>query len=280
MKQPILYSFVRYRPYFETGEFVNVGLLMCEPERKKLTYRLVNKNNKRVTDFFYRSKLFESVRDTINEELQYIVNQYFDEMSAQEMARFFHHYVDVKEGITQYSNAAVGIVDDPQQYFNQLYTQYIQNAGVIKNNADVIKNESQEQTILKQYKALFKAENDQLLLNYKQHIVKGEMAKFTLPLALKNQDENHILKAVKPLAFDQVESPSMIEHCDNWVAKINRANEEGLLKKDNILFTLDTPDTANKINILNVIKRTFDKFNIHHINWDDDKHLLDFAKTI
>jgi hypothetical protein len=52
------------------------------------------------------------------------------------------------------------------------------------------------------------------------------------------------------------------------------------LKKDNILFTLDTPDTANKINILNVIKRTFDKFNIHHINWDDDKHLLDFAKTI
>src|SRR3712207_8881695 len=78
MKQPILYSFVRYRPYFETGEFVNVGLLMCEPERKKLTYRLVNKNNKRVTDFFYRSKLFERVRETINQELSYIVNQSFD----------------------------------------------------------------------------------------------------------------------------------------------------------------------------------------------------------
>lgn len=272
MKQPILYSFVRYRPYFETGEFVNVGLLMCEPERKKLTYRLVNKNNKRVTDFFYRSKLFESVRNTINEELQYIVNQHFDEMSAQEMARFFHHYVDVKEGIAQYSNAAVGIVDDPQQYFNQLYTQYIQNAGV--------KNESQEQTILKQYKALFKAENDQLLLNYKQHIVKGEMAKFTLPLALKNQDENHILKAVKPLAFDQVESPSMIEHCDNWVAKINRAEEEGLLKKENILFTLDTPDTANKMNILNAIKRTFDKFKLQHIHWDEEQQLLQFARNI
>ena len=249
MKQPILYSFVRYRPYFETGEFVNVGLLMCEPERKKLTYRLVNKNNKRVTDFFYRSKLFESVRDTINEELQYIVNQHFDEMSAQEMARFFHHYVDVKEGIAQYSNAAVGIVD-------------------------------QEQTILKQYKALFKAENDQLLLNYKQHIVKGEMAKFTLPLALKNQDENHILKAVKPLAFDQVESPSMIEHCDNWVSKINRAEEEGLLKKENILFTLDTPDTANKMNILNAIKRTFDKFKLQHIHWDEEQQLLQFARNI
>lgn len=271
MKQPILYSFVRFRPYFETGEFVNVGLLMCEPEKKKLTYQLVPKNNKRVNDFFYKSKMFETVRETINDELAYIVSQEF-KFSPQEMATFFHHYVDVKEGVVQYSNAAVGVVDDPLEYFNQLYTQFIQNAGV--------KSDSQEQTILKHYKALFKAENDQLLLNYKQHIVKGEMAKFTLPLALKNKEDNHILKAVKPLAFDQIESPSMIEHCDNWVAKINRADEEGLLKKDNILFTLDTPDTANKINILNVIKRTFDKFNIHHINWDDDKHLLDFAKTI
>ncbi|NBI12527.1 DUF3037 domain-containing protein [[Haemophilus] felis] len=271
MKQPILYSFVRYRPYFETGEFVNVGLLMCEPERRKLTYRLVSKNNKRVNDFFYRSKLFEQIRETIDDELKYIVSQAFN-VSAKEMAQFFHHYVDVKEGIVQYSNAAVGQVDDPQTYFNKLYTQFIQNAGV--------KTESQEQIILKHYKALFKAENDQILLNYKQHTVKGEMAKFTLPLALKNDGDNYILKAVKPLAFDQIESPSMIEHCDSWVAKINRANEEGLLKKDNILFTLDTPDTAKKSNILETIKRTFDQFQIQHINWNEDKYLLQFAKEI
>ena len=178
MKQPILYSFVRYRPYFETGEFVNVGLLICEPEKRKLTYRLVNKNNKRVNDFFYRSKLFENIHDTISDELNYIVNQQFN-FTAQEMATFFHHYVDVKEGIVQYSNAIVGMVDDPKVYINNLYTKFIQNAGV--------KSESQEQTILKHYKALFKADNDQILLNYKQHSVKGEMAKFTLPLALKNK---------------------------------------------------------------------------------------------
>lgn len=271
MKQPILYSFVRYRPYFETGEFVNIGLLMCEPERKKLTYRLVNKNNKRVKDFFYRSTLFESVRDTIAQELDYIVNQHFT-FNAQEMAQFFHHYVDVKEGIVQYSSAAVGVVDEPQEYFNQIYTQFIQNAGV--------KSENQEQIILKHYKNLFRSENNELLLSYKQHIVKGEMAKFTLPLALKHKDQREILKAVKPLAFDQVESSSMIEHCDSWVAKINRADDEGLLKKENILFTLDTPDTANKSNILSAIKRTFDKFKIQHINWNEDRELIKFAKSI
>lgn len=271
MKQPILYSFVRFRPYFETGEFVNVGLLMCEPEKRQLTYRLVAKNNKRVNDFFYRSKIFSSVRDTINEELQHITEQVFD-FTPQEMARFFHHYVDIKEGIVQYSSAAVGLVDNPQAYFNDLYTKYIHLCGV--------QSENQENIMVKHFKEIFKAENDAILLNYKQHMVKGELSKFNLPLALKNEGEKEILKAVKPLAFDQVESPSMIEHCDNWVAKINRANEEGLLKKENILFTLDTADTANKINVLNIIKRTFDKFNIRHIDWNNDSALIAFAKNV
>ena len=271
MKQPILYSFVRYRPYFETGEFVNVGLLMCEPEKKKLTYQLVPKNNKRVNDFFYKSKMFETVRETINDELQYIVNQPFNG-SAQDMATFFHHYIDVKEGIVQYSNAAVGMVDDPQGYFNKLYTQFIQNAGV--------KPENQEQAILKHYKTLFRQENDSVLAQYKQYMVNGDFAKFALPLALKNQQDKHILKAVKPLAFDQVESPSMIEHCDSWVAKINRAEQEGFIKRENILFALDTPNTAHKANILDTIKRTFDHFKLQHISWNEDKQIINFAKSI
>ncbi|MGY6089240.1 DUF3037 domain-containing protein [Avibacterium paragallinarum] len=271
MKQPILYSFVRFKPYFETGEFVNVGLLMCEPEKRQLTYRLVAKNDKRVNDFFYRSKIFASVRDTINEELHYITEQAFD-FTPQEMARFFHHYTDVKEGIIQYSNAAVGLVENPQDYFNDLYTRYIHLCGV--------KSDNQESIMVQRFKALFRAENDEILQSYKEYTVAGELTKFKLPLALKNEGEKEILKAVKPLAFDQIESPSMIEHCDNWVSKINRADEEGLLKKENILFTLDTADTANKINVLNVIKRTFDRFNIRHIDWNNNSDLIAFAKNV
>lgn len=271
MKQPILYSFVRFRPYFETGEFVNVGLLMCEPEKQKLSYQLVAKNDKRVNDFFYRSNIFNNIRDTINEELQHITSQVFN-LTPQEMATFFHHYVDVKEGIVQYSNAAVGLVDDPQAYFNNLYTKYIHLAG--------IKSDNQETIMVKRFKAIFKAENDAVLSNYKQHSVKGELAKFILPLALKNKDQKEILKAVKPLAFDQNESPNMIEHCDNWISKINRADEEGLLKKENILFALDIADTANKINVIDTIKRTFDKFNINHIDRTEENALLAFAKNI
>ncbi|HII3692643.1 TPA: DUF3037 domain-containing protein [Pasteurella multocida] len=271
MKQPILYSFVRFRPYFETGEFVNVGLLMCEPEKRKLTYRLVPKNNKRVNDFFYKSKIFETIRETIDKELQYIVDQSFNG-STQEMATFFHHYVDVKEGIVQYSNAAVGMVENPQDYFDNLYNQFIQNAGV--------KTENQENEMIKYYRIIFKEHQNEILSNYKQHLVQGKMAKFYLPLALKNTNNERIIKGIKPLAFDQVETSSMIEHCDAWVAKINRSAEEGLVAKQDILFMLDTADTKSKANILTTIKKTFDRFSIQHAGWQEEKNILSFATDI
>ena len=74
------------------------------------------------------------------------------------------------------------MVDDPQDYFNKLYTQFIQNAGV--------KTESQEQVILKHYKTLFRQENDSVLAQYKQYMVNGDFAKFALPLALKTNKIN------------------------------------------------------------------------------------------
>ncbi|WP_040976837.1 DUF3037 domain-containing protein [Necropsobacter massiliensis] len=274
MKTPILYSFVRFLPFFESGEFVNIGLLMCEPNAKKLTYRIVKKNDIRVNHFFRQSKIFYDVHPMINEQLRYIV----DKISSvpfntnDEMINFFHHYTEQKDGLFQFSNAAVGLVDDPVAKFNELYEKFIKGAGVA--------TESQELHIVREYKKLFKAQNDQLLAQYKEQLVQGSTAKFKFPLALQNESTKEILKGIKPLAFDQAETSGMIEHCDSWVAKINRASEEGLLKRDNILFTLDTADTDSKMNILTTIKHTFDKFKLQHTDWQDNKNILAFAQDI
>ncbi|MDP8079768.1 DUF3037 domain-containing protein [Phocoenobacter skyensis] len=274
MKTPILYSFVRFRPYIETGEFVNVGLLMCEPQTQKLTFGLVPKNSGRVNHFFYNSRIFEEIRDTINSELKYIKKIVENDFrfSPEEVARFFHNFVDCKEGIVQYSNAVVGVVDDPQANFSQLYREYIHFGGV--------KSVSQENNIVREFKDLFKAQSNPIFNNYKECLVKGETSKFKLPLALKDNNDNKVIRGIKPLAFDQNETASMIEHCDSWVAKINRSTAEGLIKKDCILFALDTANTKAKIKILDTIKRTFDHFSINHTDWKNKEEVLDFAKDV
>lgn len=274
MKTLMLYSFIRYLPYFESGEFVNVGLIACEPKKQKLSYQLVKKNDSRVNNFFRNSKIFYSVRTVIDEQLDYIRNKINERgfSNEQEIIEFFHHYTERKDGIFQFSDAVVALTDNPEMLFSEVYEKFIKLACV--------GNESQENQIIKHYRTLFKADNDPLLQNYKQHRVHGTISKFVLPLALKNNDNKQILKGIKSLAFDQTETSSMIEHCDSWIARINRASEENLLDKGNILFALDTADTALKQNILTTIKRTFDHNNIQHTDWRNNHEIIKFAKDI
>lgn len=37
MKNTILYSFVHYVPFVETGKFTNAGILMRDPKKQKLS---------------------------------------------------------------------------------------------------------------------------------------------------------------------------------------------------------------------------------------------------
>ncbi len=46
--------------------------------------------------FSIKAKCLKLSSETINDELQYVVNQPFNG-SAQDIATFFHHYIDVKE---------------------------------------------------------------------------------------------------------------------------------------------------------------------------------------
>lgn len=124
MKQGILYSYIRYCPHIETGEFVNVGILMCEPDKRKLSYRLVEKNNQRVKNFFYQSNDFEKVQPILLEELETAKNKFYP-LDYDGMVRFFHHYVDRREGILQYSPAIITLTDNPEKVLNETYEHYI-----------------------------------------------------------------------------------------------------------------------------------------------------------
>lgn len=124
MKQGILYSYIRYSPHIETGEFVNVGILMCEPEKQKLSYRLIEKTNQRVKNFFYQSNDFEKVQPILLNELEAAKNKHYS-LDYDGMVRFFHNYVDRREGVLQYSPAIVTLTDNPEQVLNETYERYI-----------------------------------------------------------------------------------------------------------------------------------------------------------
>ncbi|MCT8684454.1 DUF3037 domain-containing protein [Glaesserella parasuis] len=125
MNEGLLYSFIRYRPYIETEEFANVGILICNPDKKELKYRLLEANNERVNHFFNKQKNFNIIRDVLNNELDYITHQSFDLKDNDEMIRFFYNYTDRKEGVIQYSSPKILVSDNSEMELDRLFSSYI-----------------------------------------------------------------------------------------------------------------------------------------------------------
>ena len=274
MRMPILYSFIRFRPYMETGEFVNVGLFMCDVSNKQMLYKVVQKKDKRVNHFFFESHIFENVRNMMVEELSHTVNAINNKTfrTEKELINYFHNYVDdVKEGIFQYSDVAAALIEEaPVKYFDKLFNLYIKQKGIA--------HPSREEEIIKAYRKMFQGAQNPILKQYKSCIVKGDLSSYKLPLALEST--NSILKAVKPLSFDQTTSANMVEHCDSWIARINRSSQENLINKNDILFTLDTAETKDKIKVLDTIKRTLDHYKINHTDWKNKNDVMSFASDV
>ena len=101
-----------------------------------------------------------------------------------------------------------------------------------------------------------------------------------MPLVAKRRNE--IQCAIKPIAFTQTEPGKMMEHSDTWVMRITRAAEENLLKIDDILFTIEVPEspTTGQKKVIDTIKKTMDAKKINHIPASNHKDTIEFAKKV
>ncbi len=74
MKTLYQYAIVRFLPHAETGEFANVGIVLCAPEQAAFEFRLAPTRFARVTDFFedVEGKLYKTTITTVQNELKRI----------------------------------------------------------------------------------------------------------------------------------------------------------------------------------------------------------------
>jgi hypothetical protein len=65
------YALLRFRPFAETGEFANVGIVLLAPEARFFGFRLLNRYG-RITQFFKEldKKVYLNGRDLFKEELE------------------------------------------------------------------------------------------------------------------------------------------------------------------------------------------------------------------
>ncbi|HDT0389108.1 TPA: DUF3037 domain-containing protein [Klebsiella aerogenes] len=271
MNTPCLYSIVRYAPYAETEEFANIGVVMCAPKENFFDFQITKRNDSRVRSFFHDDCIFPVAKDTIQRELQFAKAQATQISGHHQLAQFFRYFTAKKESIFQFSSVRVILSQNPKSEMDRIYNQYV-------NHSDYTK-ERREDVLARELKRSIDR-IDGLKNAFKLESIEGSYAKFTMPLVAKK--DNEIQCAIKPLAFTQVEPGKMMEHSDTWVMRVTRAAEENLLDIDDVLFTLEVPEspTSGQRKVINTIKKTMDSKKINHTAASNHKDTIEFAKKI
>ncbi|OTA16047.1 hypothetical protein Xbed_03519 [Xenorhabdus beddingii] len=269
MSTPCLYSIIRYAPYAETEEFANIGVVICAPKLGKMSFKLTKSNDARVRNFFKDDTIFHAVKPSIEQELQTACSLVSQIGNPRKVADFFNTFTSPRESIFYYSIPRIILTSAYDAELVRLYKKFIKHTEYTK--------ERREEILVKELRSRFQS-HQELKNAFKKETLGGELTRFSMPLVAKNDE--HILCAIKPLAFTQDEPSKMLEHCDTWVSRVKRAVTEDIFDLDAVLFTIDShrkPSIAEQ-KAIDEIQKTLDNNKICHFRHNDSHSIVQFAK--
>ena len=135
------YALLRFRPFVETGEFANVGVVLLAPEARFFGFRLLKRYG-RITQFFHQldRKVYLNGRELFKEELKRFAAE-LKHLALDGRKRtpdvalaqgLFAELVRPREAMLQFDELRVALADDPKVKLNALFDFYVERNSVTK----------------------------------------------------------------------------------------------------------------------------------------------------
>lgn len=271
------YAVIRFLPYPETEEFVNIGVVMLDMMGRRFHHRVETTRRTRVTAFFPELdyEVYKAARTLCVDELnrvEQMVNAHNNE-GQQEMklgdAGLVHLFRDVvkpRESLIRYSGIRTVLTDTPEAKLQELFQHYVE-----RQFAD--RPEYQEQQMQKRLGALLKQQNlDQV---YRERTFTDPVTEYQVKFPFVREDD-HGFRAIKPLHLAQKEPTKIIDHGDQWCARFERLLQFETHPKQ-VLFVLHTPKDAKRKRAADEIREKLQHLGAETVPEKDRDQLLRYA---
>lgn len=230
MKYICNYSILRFLPYPETGEFVNIGIVLIA-NNGDFRFK-IEKKRQRITNFFpsLEAKIFVRARREIDVELARLSG--FLTVNREDISLLlstFKHLIHPRETMMRFSDPGTMATDNADQALATLFDHYVNHSFATK--------EYQETVLERQLGKLLAASN--LKQRYSEQKLGNADYPVKFPFVLMSGTEP--VQALKPIHLGHDESSKIIEHGDAWISKIRRLSTAGQLAKDT-LFIAGPPE--------------------------------------
>jgi hypothetical protein len=213
------YSVVRFRPFVETGEFANAGIVALEEPLGLFAFKLTSRRVRRINQFFHDidDRLFPTAIDMLKQELGWIR----DAAVKTGGREAFEFLTKQRESAIVFSEprarAFEGTLDDE---VDALFDRYV--------NRKFATEEYPEAQLTREIKSRLRQSH---VYGYQQYQIHDEIVSVTFDLASKING----LRVIRPLAFNHKSTVAIVDHGARWSQRFQLLLERGRLVRQNVL---------------------------------------------
>ena len=272
------YSVVRFAPYPETDEFVNVGVVLACPAIGFFDFKRADLRRRgRVGRFFpeldaniYSAAMHAWVDSLKTYRKVPVDGQTLNDCDRQRQRELFKALVRPRESIIFYSEPRVILSGDPAATLDEVFGAYVERRFA---NAP----EYQEKVMCRRLQKVFQDAHllDRYLLDER---VGNDDYHVRFPFVKRAAPDAPPRQAIKALHLDRKTPTEIIRHADDWRNVVARLHGYGTAPEE-LLFVLQGPRAgeAAHLRAFDQVRRDLEHDGIPHVAADATPEIVAFA---
>lgn len=275
------YAVIRFLPYPEAGEFVNIGVALHSPETGFFDFKLLDaKRTSRVNGFFpelqkehYRDALKHCGQEMERMRSEVGIAGKTSQQTALDPALgavLFRELIRPRETVIRFSTPGTALAEQPEELLGELFQRY-----VLRMFAQ--ETEYQEEIMTRRVADTLR--EHRLVTRYREAQVGNEDYHVTFPFV----DQPRIglfARAIKPLNLAQDQSTKIYDHGEMWLNRIRRLRRINKAPQE-MLFPIHCPacTEARRHAACEEICAELEKLDVHVVADTDTAALVQFANV-
>ncbi|HQA11921.1 MAG: DUF3037 domain-containing protein [Zoogloea sp.] len=268
------YALLRFRPFVETGEFANVGVVLMAPDAGFFGYRLLT-HYSRITRFFHQLDrevylrgrgLFKQEVDRFAADLRRLaLGDGHATVDLPLAGQLFTEFVRPREAMLQFDDQRIALADDPQAKLDALFDHYIERNFVTREYQErLLETMVRKLLVGRQLGAAYRAE-------------KVGTPEFTVNFPFVHRHDGRAARIIKPLYLAQDDSTKLLTHGGQWVDKVRRLRKRDALPEA-VLFPVKAPARDTKpYQAFEEIREDLQATGVTVVAANDEESILKFA---
>ncbi len=273
------YAIARFRPYRETGESVNVGMVLICPQVNYFGYLFEKRKYKRITDFFPELdiEVFKAGVGGLLKELARVTGceheGEFEQLVLRDQAQAsigqFKELVRPREAMFHLGETGTVLAADPRAKLKELFDHYI--------GRQFARHREYQEVLMKRELAEFLRRSNLDRFYRTEQQVGDETYHVILPFV--HVDSDVVRKAIKPLHLDKKGPTEIYRHGDAWISTVKRLRQINRLPKG-LLFTVKPPKAGGtRVRAAEEVCRELKDLDAVTIPFAETNRILEFARV-